>query len=80
MTEALRGLAVEAAKPRVRCEGKTCSCGDYPSRMHAFRKAATPEEVIRLLDANANLSRILKVALNELTRDILGQVYSNDDV
>jgi hypothetical protein len=45
----LRAAAIEALKPRERCNGKTCSCNEYPKRMKAFHDLATPERVLELM-------------------------------
>jgi len=58
----LRKLASEANKPRVRCEGQTCSCNDYARKMQAFREVATPERILQMLADSADQSTKIGVA------------------
>jgi hypothetical protein len=62
----LAKLALEARKPRVRCEGKNCSCNEHASRQHAFREAATPERILQMLAENVDKGTQLEIALDAL--------------
>jgi hypothetical protein len=63
----LKARALEALGKRERCGSKkSCSCNDYPKRMHAFREIATPKAVVELLYENADQATKLEIALDAL--------------
>jgi hypothetical protein len=67
MTKSLQELASEANKPRVRCEGQTCSCNDYARKMQAFREVATPERILQMLAESQDQATKLEIALDAMT-------------